>query len=230
MKYITVENLSIGYNGHKVIENLNFYVEENDYLCIVGENGVGKSTLIKTLLKLIPSIEGTIKYNAEQFKYVGYLPQKQETQSDFPASVMEVVLSGFVNKLGFRPFYNKAEKEIAIENLKRLNIDHLVKKSFNQLSGGQQQRVLIARALCSTQKILLLDEPYASLDIDAEKELYNIIKQLNNEGTTIIMITHNFELMKDCSNKILEIKKDGAKIYQESEFKEFYLKRGLIYG
>lgn len=230
MKYITVQDLSIGYNNHSVLTNLNFDVEENDYFCIVGENGVGKSTLIKTLLKLIPSLNGQIIYNEDKFKYVGYLPQKQENQSDFPASVMEVVLSGFVNKLGLRPFYNKKEKEDALYNLKRLNIENLVNKSFNKLSGGQQQRVLIARALCSTDKILLLDEPYASLDIDAEKELFNIIKQLNSEGTTIIMITHNYELMKNCANKILEIKKEKTTLYNTSNFKEFYEKRGLIYG
>lgn len=230
MSCITVKNLSIGHNKHIVLNDLNFSIEKGDYFCVVGENGVGKSTLIKTLLKLIPSINGDISFTSDEgYKCIGYLPQKQESQSDFPSSVMEVVLSGFIHKLGLRPFYSKTEKQIAVDNLRKLKIEHLMKKSFNKLSGGQQQRVLLARAICSTDKILLLDEPCASLDINAEEELYKTIKELNDSGTTIIMITHNFDYIKKDANKIFEMTKKDCKVYNKEDFSIFYKKKGIDY-
>lgn len=227
MSCITVENLTIGHEKHVVLKDLNFTINEGDYFCIIGANGIGKSTLVKTLLNLIPSISGTISLNdGIDFKDIGYLPQKNDSQSDFPASVMEVVLSGFLNQLGLRPFYNKKEKKLALEQLSKLGIQDLSNKSFSSLSGGQQQRVLLARALCATSKILLLDEPCASLDVESEIELHRIISKLNHDGTTIIMITHDHDFVKDNANKILEITKEGFTLYNKDEFDKYQLKRG----
>lgn len=231
MSCITVSNLTIGHEKHVVLKDLSFTINKGDYFCIIGANGIGKSTLVKTLLNLIPSISGTIALSdGVEFKDIGYLPQKNDSQADFPASVMEVVLSGFLNQLGLRPFYNKKEKALALNQLNKLGILDLSSKSFNELSGGQQQRVLLARALCATSEILLLDEPCASLDIDSEIELHKIISQLNYAGTTIIMITHDHDFVKENANKILEITKEGYTLYNNHEFDKYQLKRGAHCG
>ncbi len=185
---VICKNLSVGYNNTPLHSNINFTIPEGAYVCVVGENGAGKSALIKTILGLLPPLEGSISIgNKKGAITVGYLPQQTNVQRDFPASVYEVVLSGCLNRVGLRPFYNKAEKTLAKEILEKLNISHLRKKSYSELSGGQQQRVLLARALCATNKILLLDEPTAGLDIDSTTEFYRLIKTLNDEGITIIM-------------------------------------------
>ena len=162
---ITCEKLSFAYDGTIVLKELDFSVQQNDYLCIVGENGAGKSTLIKGLLKLKKPISGIIRMeNGLQAKQIGYLPQQTVVQKDFPTSVYEVVLSGCLTSLGIVPFYTKKEKARVNENLKKMGIEHLKNRCYRELSGGQQQRVLLARALCATKKLILLDEPAAGLD------------------------------------------------------------------
>jgi zinc transport system ATP-binding protein len=192
MAYITCKNVTLGYEGKIISNNINFQVNEGDYLCIVGENGVGKSTLMKTILNLRKPLEGEIVYadgiNAGQ---IGYLPQQTMIQRDFPASVKEVVYSGCVNRMGLRPFYTAAEKRICTENMKRMDILDIQNKCYRELSGGQQQRVLLARALCAAKKILLLDEPAAGLDPKVTAEMYELIERLNKEDITIIMISHD---------------------------------------
>ncbi len=189
---IICKNLSVGYNNTPLHSNINLTIKPGAYVCVVGENGAGKSTLIKTILGLLPPIEGTINMGEGLSSVdIGYLPQQTQVQKDFPASVYEVVISGCLNKVGLRPFYNKAEKKLANDMLKKLNIYDLRKKSYSELSGGQQQRVLLARALCATNKVLLLDEPTAGLDVATTSEFYKLIKSLNSEGITVIMITHN---------------------------------------
>ena len=174
--------VSLGYEGRTIIENLNFQVNAGDYLYIVGENGTGKSTLIKTLLGLRAPLKGTIEMGEGlKSSEIGYLPQQTMVQKDFPASVWEVVLSGNLNKCGLRPFYNKQEKERAEANMKKLGIEDFKKKCYRDLSGGQQQRVLLARALCATGKMLLLDEPVAGLDPKITNEMYELIQKLNEE-------------------------------------------------
>lgn len=206
MAQIRCENLSIGYEGKFVGTDLNFSVNEGDYVCIVGENGAGKSTLIKTLLGLLPPLSGTVEIDADvQKSHIGYLPQQTIVQKNFPASVWEVVLSGCLSRSGFRPFYNKAEKQIAMQNLEKMGIAHLKKKCYRELSGGQQQRVALARALCATQKILLLDEPVAGLDPKVAFELYEVIKDLNDEGITVIMISHDVSVAMNYAKLILHI-------------------------
>ncbi len=176
MSQLLCENLSLGYNSKTIIENLNFSVNTGDYLCIVGENGSGKTTLMKTLLHLLKPLSGKITTGDGLLPdEIGYLPQQTEVQRDFPASVYEIVLSGCQSRCGRRPFYNRAEKKLAEENIKKMGIEALKKKCYRELSGGQQQRVLLARALCATQKMLLLDEPVSGLDPIVTKEMYTLI-------------------------------------------------------
>jgi len=192
MAQITLKNISCGYDNKPVITDLSFEINKGDYIVIVGENGSGKSTLIKTLLGLIPTISGKISFQGNfSRKNIGYLPQQTIVQKDFPATVQEVVMSGFHSKHRFFPFYTKAEKTIAKNNLEKLGVYDLSPRCFRELSGGQQQRVLLARALCSASKMLVLDEPTGGLDSSATEEMYSIIKSLNDEGITIIMISHD---------------------------------------
>lgn len=207
MPQLTCENLTVGYDGKKVRENVSFAVERGDYLCIVGENGSGKTTLMKTLLGLQSPISGKILMG-EGLKptEIGYLPQQTEVQKDFPASVCEIVCSGCQSRCGLRPFYTRAEKQMAQEAMCKMRIDDLARHCYRELSGGQQQRVLLARALCATQKMLLLDEPVSGLDPAATGEMYRLIEQLNREdGITILMISHDVGAAVKAASHVLHI-------------------------
>ena len=171
MSLLSFNNLAIGYDNKIVQRNLSFSVEKGDYLVILGENGAGKSTLLKTMLGLLKPIEGTITLDSEVKKSeIGYLPQQTVVQKDFPASVWEVVLSGCLARAGLKPFYSKQDKELAKANIKKMDLEGFEKKCYRELSGGQQQRVLLARALCSSDKVLVLDEPITGLDSISDKE------------------------------------------------------------
>ena len=205
MPQIKCADLSLGYDGKIISENLNFEISSGDYLCIVGDNGSGKTTLMKTLLSLNTPCSGEIIFGDGIKNYdIGYLPQHTDSQKDFPATVEEIVRSGCAAKLGFRPFYGHAEKAEAYSNMKIMGILPLAKSTFSTLSGGQRQRVLIARALCAAKKILLLDEPVSGLDPSATEELYSIIRHLNAHlGITIIMITHDISVALTDATKVL---------------------------
>ncbi len=203
---IICKKITLGYEGNIVTENIDFTVNKGDYLCILGENGSGKSTLVKALLGLKSQVSGEInRSNDCTGKEIGYLPQQTVVQRDFPASVREIVRSGYLAKCGFRPFYNKQEKELAENTMEQLGIHHLAKKCYRELSGGQQQRVLLARALCATRKILLLDEPVTGLDPKAQTDLYELIAKLNSEGITIIMVSHDVNAAVKYASHILHI-------------------------
>ena len=193
MAYLTCEQVELAYEGVPVVTDLSFVVNQGDYLCVVGENGSGKSTLIKALLGLKKPSAGKITFSGGlSQRDIGYLPQQTPAQADFPASAFEVVLSGCLNRLGMKPFYGKAEKERAMANLRRLSAEHLADSCYRDLSGGQKQRVLLARALCATEKVLLLDEPVTGLDPAAVEDMYQLIKKLNCEdGITVIMVSHD---------------------------------------
>ena len=207
MAILTANELAVGYEKQPVLKNINFQIEEGDYFCIVGENGSGKTTLMKTILGLLPPVEGSIEVGQGLMKnQIGYLPQQSDVQRDFPATVYEIVLSGCQNSLkGF--FYSKTQKKMAIENIERMGISRLKNKCYRQLSGGQQQRVLLARALCATTKVLLLDEPVAGLDPNVTKEMYELIGQLNSQGLTVIMISHDLENVKKYATAIFDVNK-----------------------
>ena len=211
MALLTVKDLSLGYESHAIAEGLNFCVNAGDYLCIVGENGSGKSTLMKTLLRLQEPISGQILTGGGlKRNEIGYLPQQTVVQKDFPASVREIVLSGCQGHCGLRPFYGRAEKELAEENMERMGIKELANRCYRELSGGQQQRVLLARALCATRKLLLLDEPVSGLDPKVTAEMYGLIEGLNREGVTVIMISHDIAAAVRYASHILHI---GAKVF-----------------
>lgn len=203
---IEVEDVSLGYDGDSILDGLSFSVEKGDYLCIVGENGTGKSTLIKTLLGLIAPLKGTVKYSDGLRKSeIGYLPQQSAIQRDFPSSVMEVVLSGSLNRRKRLFGYPAEEKERAAEILNRLGMENYGKSSYQELSGGQQQRVLLSRALMATEKLLLLDEPVTGLDVKASSELYSIVMDLNRSGISIIMVTHDIHPALNDARTILHL-------------------------
>lgn len=207
MALLTCQNVDLGYDNTVVVKELSFEVNAGDYLCIVGENGSGKSTLMKTILRLKAPLSGQIQMG-EGLKAteIGYLPQQTVVQRDFPASVYEIVLSGCLNRCGLRPFYSKEEKRRALENMEKMGITHLAHRCYRELSGGQQQRVLLARALCATQKLLLLDEPVAGLDPKVTTEMYEQIEKLNKEyGITIIMISHDISAAIQFASHILHV-------------------------
>lgn len=207
MALITCENLTLGYEGKPILEDLNFKILSGEYFCIVGENGSGKSTLMKSLLSLQPPISGKIILGDGLSRdEIGYLPQQTLVQKDFPASVKEIVLSGCQGHCGFRPFHTKAEKEAADRAMERMMIQDLAGRCYRELSGGQQQRVLLARALMATKKVLLLDEPVSGLDPKVTMEMYRLIEELNKkDGITIIMISHDLEAAITYADKILHI-------------------------
>lgn len=209
MALIKCNNVALGYDSNIIIDKLSFEVNKGDYLCIIGENGSGKSTLMKTLLGLKAPLGGEIIFGDGLKKNeIGYLPQQTVVQRDFPASVYEIVISGCLNKTGMKPFYSKADKELAKKNMERMNITDLSKRCYRELSGGQQQRVLLARALCATDRLLLLDEPVSGLDPKVTAEMYELIKQLNKQGLTVIMISHDMNASLSYASHILKIGSD----------------------
>lgn len=206
MSQISVQNLTLGYDKEIVIRDLNFAVNRGNYLCIVGENGSGKTTLMKALLGLITPISGYIIMGDDLHQNeIGYLPQQTLVQRDFPASVREIVRSGFQGRMGLRPFYTGEEKRIAEEKMERMGIAEFATRCYRELSGGQQQRVLLARALCATKKLLLLDEPVTGLDPKVTAELYKLVSGLHEDGVTIIMISHDIRAACDYATHILHI-------------------------
>lgn len=205
MPQIICENASLGYENRPILQGLSFTVNAGDYLCIVGENGSGKSTLMKTILGLTPPLGGQVRMEGLKSTEIGYLPQQTQVQRDFPASVREVVLSGFQGRSGLRPFFTRAEKAEAERNMEKMGVSQFAHKSYRELSGGQQQRVLLARALCATRKCLLLDEPVSGLDPKVTAEMYETIRQLHQEGITIIMISHDIHAALENATHILHI-------------------------
>ncbi|MCQ2455225.1 MAG: ABC transporter ATP-binding protein [Clostridia bacterium] len=232
MAQLTCDKVTLGYDGKVVRENVSFSVKSGDYLCIIGENGSGKSTLMKTILGLKAPMSGKISYgDGLKEKEIGYLPQQTDIQKDFPASVYEIVLSGCLSKLGAKPFYTKKQKDMANYQIHRLGLDNLKKRCYRELSGGQQQRVLLARALCATKKMILLDEPVSGLDPKVTADMYELIDALNKkDGITVIMISHDIKSTLTYATHILHVGKDiffGTKQeYLKSDFAKVFANKG----
>jgi zinc transport system ATP-binding protein len=202
----------MSYNGHNVLNNLSFTVEEGDFLSVVGENGSGKSTLVKGILSLM-KFKGTLEFKRLSRRQIGYLPQQTPVAEDFPVTAGEVALSGCINSAGLLPVYKEKHRQKAKNALSTMGVIALEKRSFRELSGGQRQRVLIARALCAAEKLLLLDEPASGLDPVVRNELYALIKRLNkNESLTVIMVSHDLEGAMN-ADKILHISPDKCKSF-----------------
>ena len=230
MELLKLTDVSVGYEGKPVASHLSLSLQEGDYLCIVGENGAGKSTLMKTLLNLRAPIEGSIVFSDQIARNeIGYLPQQTQVQRDFPATVWEVVLSGCLNRSGLRPFYTKAQKQTAEDWIARLDITDLKNRSYRALSGGQQQRVLLARALCATKKLIVLDEPVAGLDPIVTADLYALIQRINREnGITVIMVSHDIGAALQYATHILQVSGDSnffgtVEDYRQSELGKLFL-------
>ena len=226
------KNLAIGYENRIVLRNLNFTINEGEYVCLFGDNGSGKSTLVKTILGLISKSRGEINFAKDiSQRSIGYLPQHNENLADFPASVYEVVRSGCLNRTGFRPFYNKQEAKRTRDMMKVLEISDLENRSYSELSGGQQQRVLLARALCATDKLLVLDEPFTGLDATTAKNLHEALSKINKElGVTLIIVSHFIEDLLKYSTKVIHLSQDclfcgKPEDYKEHMKKEFILSR-----
>ncbi len=208
MAQIICEDLSIGYEGRTVAKDINFSAEEGNYICIVGDNGSGKSTLIKSILGLNKPLSGKIKLGIKQ-NQIGYLPQQSEIQKDFPASVQEVVQSGFMGRHKFFPFCTKEEKKKAVAEMERLEITELANRCYRELSGGQQQRVFLARALCAAEKLIVLDEPVTGLDPRVTANMYEIISEINKQSKiTVIMVSHDVRAAMRYASHILHVGHD----------------------
>jgi len=206
MALISCRDLSLGYESRAILEHLSFAVNAGDYLCVVGENGSGKSTLMRTILGLQRPLGGSIEFGDGLGRdEIGYLPQQTAIQRDFPATVWEIVLSGCQARAGRRAFYSRAEKALAADNLARMGMGEYRRRCYRELSGGQQQRVLLARALCATRKLLLLDEPVSGLDPVVTTQLYGLIEGLNREGVAILMISHDIAAAARCATHMLHI-------------------------
>ena len=232
MAILKCDNASFAYDGRTVLENVSFSMDAGDYLCVVGENGSGKSTLIKGLLGLKAPESGSISYlDGLKSTEIGYLPQQTETQRDFPASVYEVVISGCLNSLGRRFVYGKEDRERAMMNMERMGIEDLKDESYQELSGGQQQRVLLARALCATKKLLLLDEPVTGLDPIATGEMYNLIKLVNLcDDISVIMVSHDIHEAVRYATHILHLGHKQLFFGTSAEYKESDLARRFLGG
>jgi zinc transport system ATP-binding protein len=217
---LTCQNAALGYDGHIVISGLNFSIQSGDYLCIVGENGVGKTSLVNCILRLLNPIQGTITLSGDiKRNEIGYLSQQTAAKKDFPAGVHEIIQSGNIAGMGLRPFYSAGEKQRTEETMHRLGITDLKHRCFRELSGGQQRRVLIGRALCASRKLLVLDEPAAGLDPIVTSEVYALLKRINQEmRITIIMISHDIEEALKYAKLILHLKKTQSFFGNTSEY------------
>ena len=230
MALVRCRDVSFAYEGRTAVDGLNFEVQAGDYLCIVGENGSGKTTLMKGLLGLMQPKSGAIETGDGLLPTeIGYLPQQTSAQKDFPASVFEVVLSGRLSSRGILPFYSGRDRQIALENMEKLGVLPLRKKSFRELSGGQQQRVLLSRALCATKKMLLLDEPVSGLDPLATLELYRAIQSLGRDiGITVIMISHDIRSAMEYASHILHLQNKQVFFGPASQYKQTEIGRRFL--
>lgn len=224
------KNLTIGYDNYPIIKDMNVSINKGDYVCIFGDNGSGKSTLVKTLLGLLPKIKGEIILgDGLGQKSIGYLPQKNDNLANFPASVFEVVRSGCLNRLGFRPFFSKKEIKRTNEMMEILKISDLASRPFSELSGGQQQRVLLARALCATDKLLILDEPFTGLDGVTAKQLHQTLDYINKElGVTIIIVSHFMENILKHASTVIHLSQSCMFCGNPTEYMNHYRKELLL--
>lgn len=232
MPLITVQCASFRYDGREVVSDLDFTIERGDYLCVVGENGSGKSTLVKGLLGLKSPSSGQISFeDGLRAREIGYLPQQKDSQRDFPASVLEVVLSGTLNSLGFRPFYTRKQRETAQAQLFCVGMDSLKNASFRDLSGGQQQRALLARALAATQKLIILDEPVSGLDPLATAEMYRLIQHVNRDhGVTVIMVSHDPHAAAHEAGRVLHLENRQLFYGTAAEYRKSEIGRRFLGG
>ena len=212
---LKVENLSFAYDKDLILKDISFSVEEGDFFAITGPNGGGKSTLLKIILGLLKPQKGSIKFSKSFNKAldIGYVPQNTNINLEFPITVLDVVMMGngakhnSIKRL-FNIKYSKLEIECAKNSLKKVGMDAFLNSKISNLSGGQRQRVMIARAICSHPKLLILDEPTSNIDVKGQKEIYKLLKELNKE-VTIIVVTHDLTVISNYANKVLYVNQEG---------------------
>ena len=216
---IVCRDVSLGYEGRSVLSGLNLTISKGDYLCVVGDNGSGKSTLLKSLLGLLPPLKGVIR-RSDTAGAVGYLPQQTRAQRDFPATVLEVVLSGCLNRQGLHFFYTPAQRSEAMMNLCKLGILELKDACYRDLSGGQQQRVAIARALAADPEIIYFDEPTSALDPELTGEVLSVMRQLAEEGMTMLVVTHEMGFARNVSSKTVFM--ENGVVVEQAPSQQFF--------
>jgi len=211
MNVVEIKDLSFAYEKQMVLENINLTVEEKDFLAIIGPNGGGKSTLLKLILGINPSKKGSItvlgKAPKQSLTKIGYVPQNTNVNTDFPIKVIEVVMMGHVE--GKRPLFGYGKHEVlcAMGALEQVGMADFAQTKIGSLSGGQRQRVMIARALCAHPQILILDEPTSSIDITGQREIYELLKDLNAH-ITVIVVSHDISVILEYANKAAHVNKN----------------------
>lgn len=217
MTLVSAKNLCVNYSNRPVLSNLNFDIEDGDFLCVVGPNGSGKTTLLKTILGEIKPTSGKIIFDSSiKPSFIGYMPQENHIDRNFPATAREIISTGVLNR-GL--FINQESTTIIESNIKLLGIEKIAKQSYSELSGGQRQKVLLARALCATRELLILDEASNNLDYSSKLSFYKTLKKLNAEHKiTIIMVTHDLDHQNLLGNKILSLDHDNPFFGSTSEY------------
>lgn len=226
MSILKLDKVTLGYSSKKIVSNISLEIEQGEYVYVIGENGVGKSTFIKGLINLIKPLSGKIIYDKSIKKSdIGYIPQLNTSMQNFPASVYEIAISGTLNNNIFNTKYNASDKALTDEVLKELKIYNLKDKCFRELSGGQQRKVLLARAMTSTSKILIMDEPVTGLDPKATENFYSLIKKLNIEkNITVIVVSHDMKAAVKYADKVLHLHVDGFCYGDINQFKSNIIK------
>ncbi len=218
---IECRSLTLAYGGAVVLRDLSFEVPRGEIMLVSGENGSGKSTLVKALLGLLKPVSGEIRYAEGARGSVGYLPQMTGISRDFPATVKEVVYSGFAGRLRHGIFLPRGADEEAKRAMSLTGTEALASRCYNELSGGQQQRTLLARALCAAKEVLVLDEPTNGLDPASAADMYMIITELRREhGMTVIMVSHDLETSVTLADRVLHLCCDGAFCCAADEYEE----------
>ncbi|WP_368652673.1 metal ABC transporter ATP-binding protein [Ornithinibacillus sp. 4-3] len=225
---IQVETLSASYQKNKVLNNVNFNVEEGTITAIVGPNGAGKSTLIKTMLELHPKLTGSVRFWNSPFKTakkkIGYVPQRGSVDWDFPTNALDVVTMGLYGKIGWFRLPSKKDKEKAMNALKTMGMEDYAHRQISQLSGGQQQRVFLARALAQEADLYFMDEPLAGVDASTEKAIMAILKELKSKGKTVLVVHHDLQTVPEYFDHVLFLNKT---VYAHGETNEVFTKENI---
>ncbi len=226
---LEVKNVSFDYPDKNILKNVSFEVEQGDFVCVLGSNGTGKSTLLKLILNILKMQKGQIFIDgipSDKFKdysKISYVSQKATGfNQSFPATVKEVVKAGLYSRKGFLRFYNKEDDEKTDQALEQVSMLKFKNRLIGRLSGGQQQRVFMAKAIVSKPKIIFLDEPTVGVDVNAADSICCLLGELNAKGYTIIMVTHDLSSVIHHSNKILVLaENEPCKMYKTEEFLKF---------
>ena len=207
---VKISNLSFSYAKQMVLEDVSFEIKKRDFLAIIGPNGGGKSTLLKLMMGILTPIKGEVllfgKPPQKNKTIIGYVPQNTAHNLDFPITVLDVVLMGLLHKRNRLRRYDNELKQKALESLKRVKMDGFANRKIAELSGGERQRVFIARALCSNPDILMLDEPTASIDFIGQREIFELLEELN-KNITVMVVSHDMGMVMGYAKHVIYVHK-----------------------